>query len=74
MAEEMAVKRCDSKMRHTIIVIERDAQTPILERHGCEHYIDAAIATYKTLVEEYEHDIKAGTHHIEMICNIDAGD
>ena len=61
-------------MRHTVIVIDRtktDGST-IVEQAGCGRYVGAAIATYRSLVEEYEEEIAACTHHVELICNNDA--
>jgi hypothetical protein len=33
--------------------------------------MSCALTTYKTLCEEYKHEIEACTHHVELICNND---
>lgn len=60
-------------INHTVIVIDRTkTANNIVERYYHQHLIDEAIATYKICVEEYEHDIVMGTHHVELICNVEA--
>lgn len=57
------------EVTHTVIVTDPHAEYSVVETHRCGKHLDAAIATYKVLVEEYERDIEDGDFSVTLVAN-----
>ena len=60
-------------MKHTLIVIDRTQNSHICVKCTFDD-IETAVKSYRTFVADYADDINDAKKHVQLICNIDAGE